>query len=134
MSKKIITNNKPNGKPAIPISFPPYVNALYRPSSHKARDFLPLLTEGPAMLGESIKIMLPRATGLVKQISFGGLGRRKCQSIRKAFPYVKGALSSLKKWISRQYLHLVQAENICLKSALEGKSTFSLITRKKHTF
>jgi hypothetical protein len=80
------------------------------------------------MLGESIKIMLPTATGLVKQISFGGLGRRKCQSIRKAFPYVKGALSSLKKWISRQYLHLVQAENICLKSALQGKSDVSLIT------
>jgi len=80
------------------------------------------------MLGESIKIMLPTATGLVKQISFGGLGRRKCQSIRKAFPYVKGALSSLKKWISRQYLHLVQAENICLKSALEGKSYVSLIS------
>jgi hypothetical protein len=79
------------------------------------------------MLGESIKIMLPTATGLVKQISFGGLGRRKCQSIRKTFPYVKGALSSLKKWISRQYLHLVQAENVCLKSALEGKSDVSLI-------
>ena len=86
------------------------------------------------MLGESIKIMLPTATGLVKQISFGGLGRRKCQSIRKAFPYVKGALSSLEKWISRQYLHLVQAENICLKSALEGKSYVSLISGEKSSF
>jgi hypothetical protein len=39
-------------------------------------------------------------------------------------------LSSLKKWISCQYLHLVQAENICLKSALEGKSDVSLIRKE----
>jgi hypothetical protein len=49
MSKKIITNNKPNGRPAIPISFPPYVNTLYQPSSPKARGFLTLLREGSAL-------------------------------------------------------------------------------------
>jgi hypothetical protein len=68
---KTIRKKKPDGRPVIPIFFPPYVNALYRPSSPKARDFLPLLTEGSAMLGESIKMILPRASGLVKQICFG---------------------------------------------------------------
>ncbi len=47
---------------------------------------------------------------------------------KESIPYVKGALSSLKKWISRQYLHCTQTEDIWLKSALKGKRDFLLIT------
>ncbi len=49
---------------------------------------------------------------------------------KETIPYVKGALGSLKKWISRQYLHFAQTEDIWLKSALEGKSGVSLVTGK----
>ncbi len=46
---------------------------------------------------------------------------------KESIPYVKGALSSLKKWISRQYLHCTQTEDIWISGwnlHWKGKGTF----------
>jgi hypothetical protein len=47
---------------------------------------------------------------------------------KESIPIRKGCFEFPKKWISRQYLHFAQTEDIWLKSALKGKRDFLLIT------
>jgi hypothetical protein len=53
---------------------------------------------------------------------------------KESIPIRKGCFEFPKKWISRQYLHFAQTEDIWLKSALKGKRDFLLITGSTSRF